>query len=104
MARSRRSAKVIDLKKHVAADKQYQERLAESLQRLEESAAALKDDIINLTMLGPWREWNAKQPVGAQAHFGPKEILESGDANLAALLRLHEEIRRTAAEVRGEEA
>ena len=100
--RKQRSAKVIDLKKHAAAGKRYQERLAQSIQRLDEAADALWDDVVNLTMTGPWREWNEQQPVGSVASFGPKEIMESGDPRIAALVRLCDQIHRTRAELRGE--
>jgi hypothetical protein len=93
--------KIIELKKHVAANKKYHERLAASLQRLETVREELWDDLVNLAMLGPWREWDEQQPVGTHVTFGAKELVESGDANLAALLRVHDWICETVSELRG---
>ncbi len=45
--------------------------------------------------------WDEQQPVGTHVTFGAKELVESGDANLAALLRVHDWICETVSELRG---
>ncbi|HTP25706.1 MAG TPA: hypothetical protein VMK12_08610 [Anaeromyxobacteraceae bacterium] len=93
--------KIIDLKKNVAAGKKYDERLAASLQRLDTVREELWNDLVALAMLGPWREWDEQQPAGTRVRFGPKELIESSDANVAALVRLHDRICEVVDELRG---
>ena len=49
-------AQVVDLVKRAALDEKYDALLEATLERLEQAGDALLDDLVNLAMLGPWRE------------------------------------------------
>jgi hypothetical protein len=70
------------------------------LRRLEYTGDAPWNDVVNLAMVGPWRERNEQQPPGARVRFGEQEQLESGDETVAALVRLHRPLRGTLADLR----
>lgn len=88
---------VIDLGARATANQKYQERLAETLQRLDSAADVLMEDLVNLSMVGPWCDWSEEQQVGAISNISTQAMMESGDDKivlLTSLLRqMHETVR-----------
>jgi hypothetical protein len=85
---------VIDLTAKHAAQEIRRELLADTLQRLEAAADVLLEDLVNLAMRGPWRDWSAAQAVGTLSHVGCGALAECGDPTIvelnAALRRMRE--------------
>ena len=79
---------VIDFAAHASSGQKYQGRLAETLQRLDSAADALMEDLVNLAMLGPWRDWSDEQQAGAVSHIDTQALMESGDDKIVLLTSL----------------
>ena len=85
---------VIDLTSKQEAERIRRELLADTLQRLEVAADVLLEDLVNLAMRGPWREWSEAQAVGTLSHVGCDALADCGDPTIvelnAALRRMRE--------------
>lgn len=80
--------KIVDICSYRRADQRYRDAIEEVRSVLAETSECLHETAINLAVNGPWREWEEQQPVGSQFFFDDQMLLESGDANVAVLVRL----------------
>jgi hypothetical protein len=76
---------VIDLAAKQQSDRCYRELLGETLQRLDAAADMLMEDLVNLAMHGPWREWSEAQQVGAISHVDGNALADCGDPLIVEL-------------------
>ena len=81
-------AQVVDLVKRAALDEKYDALLEATLERVQQAGDALLDDLVNLAMLGPWREWNEEQQMGAVERIGTDALGETDDPRIRALAGL----------------
>ena len=80
--------KIINIDSYRSADQRYRETVSEMRSVLAETSEYLHGAAIDLAVNGPWREWDEQQPVGSDFFFSDQMLLESGDANVALLVRL----------------
>jgi hypothetical protein len=95
-------AQIIDLAAKHAAGRVYRQLLAGTLGRLEAAADMLEEDLVNLAMRGPWRNWSEAQQMGAVANINDEALAECGDANVVALNQALRRLREVVVAVRGE--
>ncbi len=81
-------AQVVDLVKRTALDEKYDALLEATLERVEQAGDSLLDDLVNLAMLGPWREWNEEQQMDAVERIGTDALGETNDPRIRALAGL----------------
>lgn len=92
--------KIIHLKQ--ADSPMFQSLMADTLKRLEDAGDMLVEDVLNLAMLGPWKQWSDEQPVGACLPFDSMEALkETGDPRLTTMYSLYENIQHVLHTIRG---
>ena len=90
---------VIDLGVRASTGKKYQDRLAETLQRLDSAADVLMEDLVNLAMVGPWCDWSEEQQVGAVSNINTQAMMESGDDKIVMLTSLLRHVQETVGEL-----
>ena len=81
-------AKIRDIEKYRRAEKRYRDTVAQVRSFLSETSEQLHGMAVDLAVSGPWREWDEEQPIGTEFCFDHEMLLESGDSNVAALVRL----------------
>ena len=86
-------AKVLDFEQYKEDKEAYQDRLDETLEWLDEVAEELLTRCVNLAVADKWKEWDQGIPVGAVFDFDPQALSESGDENIAAMMRVWTAIR-----------
>jgi hypothetical protein len=94
-------AQIIDLAAKTATDRVYRDLLAETLQRLDAAADMLMEDLVNLAMHGPWREWSDAQQTGAVANIGEEALADCGDPRIVELTQALRKLREASEAVRG---
>ena len=80
--------KIISIESYRRADQRYRDAVEEVRSVLAETSQYVHGAAIDLAVNGPWREWDEQQPVGSDFFFSDQMLLESGDANVAVLVRL----------------
>jgi hypothetical protein len=75
--------------------KQYRKELSEVVNQLTEMSSQIYSDMVNLALLGKWREWEEKQPIGAIFEFTEEMLRDTGDKNVDALAELMDKILNT---------
>lgn len=94
-------AQIIDLAAKAASDRLYSDLLAETLQRLDAAADMLMEDLVNLAMHGPWREWSDAQQTGAIANISEEALADCGDPRIVELALTIGRMREALETVRG---
>ena len=93
---------VVSLANYKKSTEQWDAALEATLTNLEAAVARLRTDLVNLAMVGPWREWNDAQPAGATAQIHTGKLLEVGDLRVKRLAQLLDYAEDTLVAFRGE--
>lgn len=80
--------KVIQLHEAVKLDEKYAERLGDLVDHLEASIDDLTTDVVNLAMVGPWREWDDDQAIGAIANIDLAALGDTKDLKVTVMAHL----------------
>ena len=60
---------------------------------MDEVAEEIMTRCINLAVADRWKEWDQEIPPGTVFNFDPQALTESGDQNIAAMMRVWTAIR-----------
>lgn len=73
-------------------DPRFTALLDATLARLGEATVSLKEDLVNLAFLGPWREWSDAQPPGTGVQVSGDALADTSDGRISELYQLYEHI------------
>jgi len=91
---------VVSLAAHKQSAAKFDKALEQTVQHLEDATVQLRDDLVNLAMVGPWKAWNAEQPAGAKVVVEVEKLLQVGDERVKSLAALLEHAMTVLVELR----
>ena len=80
---------VSEFKKYKRDSESYRELIEEVRKTLDSMAGVIHSSCVQLAMLGEWKEWNDKIPVGAVININDRDLAETADKNISALINLY---------------
>ncbi len=86
---------IIDLNERRKLNRAKRAAIHRTARRLREIEEELLDLTVQLAMSGPLAAWSATQAIGSVARIDDEMLLGTGDAQVAALLRLRDQAFET---------
>lgn len=78
----------------------YRQHLDDAIEAIEETAASLFTNAVNMAVSGPWRDWDATQSTGAKMEFTLEALGDTSDARLTTLANAIAHLRGLAVALR----
>ena len=93
---SHSEAKIINMKDYAA----YNKKLAKILQLTRKLGDEIHNSLFELAVLDKWKEWDEKQPIGAEIFVTDDMLRDTGDKNIDLLWQILDRIIDVEAEMR----